>query len=138
MLTVEGVVSRIPNAKYFSVLDANQGFWQIKLDHESSKLCTMNTPIGRYRFLRLPFGISSASEVFQRSIAQMIEGLEGVANIIDDLLVWGDSIQEHDERLKKLLECARKKKQFKTQQEQVQNKNDGDQIHRTHTECSRS
>lgn len=108
MLTVEDVVSRMPNAKYFSVLDANQGFWQIKLDHESSKLCTMNTPIGRYRFLRLPFGISSASEVFQRSIAQMIEGLEGVVNIIDDLLVWGDSIQEHDDRLIKLLECARK------------------------------
>lgn len=68
----------------------------------------MNTTIGRYRFLRLPFGKSSASEVFQRSIEQMIEGLESVVNIIDDLLVWGDSIQEHDERLIKLLECARK------------------------------
>ncbi|KAL1277849.1 hypothetical protein QQF64_024522 [Cirrhinus molitorella] len=107
VLTVEEVVSRMPNAKYFSVLDANQGFWQIKLDQDSSKLCTINTPIGRYRFLRLPFGISSASEVFQRSIAQMIEGLEGVVNIIDDLLVWGDTIEEHDQRLLKLLKRAR-------------------------------
>lgn len=101
----------MPNAKYFSVLDfgRDQGVWQIKLDHESSKLCTINTPIGQTRrFLRLPFGISSVSEVFQRSIAQIIEGLEGVVNIIIDLLVWGDSIQEHDERLIKLLECARK------------------------------
>lgn len=67
----------------------------------------MNTPIGRYRFLRLPFGISSASEVFQRSVAQMIEGLDGVVNIIDDLLVWGDSQEQHDQRLVKLLERAR-------------------------------
>lgn len=107
LLTVEEVVSRMPNAKYFSVLDANQGFWQIELDDESSRLCTMNTPIGRYRFVRLPFGISSASEVFQRSVAQMIEGLDGVVNIIDDLLVWGDSQEQHDQRLVKLLERAR-------------------------------
>ena len=107
LLTVEEVVSRMPKAKYFSELDANQGFWQIKLDEESSKLCTFNTPIGRYRFLCLPFGISSASEMFQRSVAQMIEGLEGVVNIIDDLLVWGDTIEEHDQRLIKVLERAR-------------------------------
>ena len=107
LLTVEEVVSRMPKAKYFSVLDANKGFWQIKLDEESSKLCTFNTPIGRYRFLRLPFGISSAPEVFQRAIAQMIEGLEGVVNIIDDLLVWGDSVEEHDHRLRLLLQRAK-------------------------------
>lgn len=102
LLTDEEVLSRMPNAKYFSVLDTNHGFWQIKLDEESSKLCTFNMPIGKYRFLRLPFGNSSASEVFQRSLAQMIEGLEGVVNIIDDLLVWGDTIEQHDERLRKL------------------------------------
>lgn len=38
----------------------NQGLWQIKRDNESSKLYTFNTPMGRYRFLRLSFGISSA------------------------------------------------------------------------------
>ncbi|XP_056109383.1 uncharacterized protein K02A2.6-like [Rhinichthys klamathensis goyatoka] len=107
LLTVEEVVSNMPNAKVFSVLDANQGFWQIKLDDDSSKLCTFNTPIGRYRFLRLPFGISSASEVFQRAVAQMIEDLDGVINIVDDLLVWGETVQEHDARLRKLLQRAR-------------------------------
>lgn len=57
LLTVEVMVSNMPNAKVLSVLDANQGFWQIKLDNESSKLCTFYTPIVRYRFLHLPFGI---------------------------------------------------------------------------------
>ncbi|KAL1277373.1 hypothetical protein QQF64_024046 [Cirrhinus molitorella] len=64
--TIEEVVAEMPRAKIFSVVDANQGFWQIRLDEESSKLCTFNTPFGRYSFTRLPFGISSAPEVFQR------------------------------------------------------------------------
>lgn len=107
LLTVEEVVSSMPKAKVFSVVDANHGFWQIQLDEESSKLCTFNTPIGRYRFLRLPFGVSSASEVFQRAVAQMIEGLDGVVNVIDDLLVWGENDEEHDRRLVQLLNRAR-------------------------------
>lgn len=107
--TVEEVVASMPKAKVFSVLDANHGFWKIKLDEESSKLCTFNTPIGRYRFLRLPFGVSSASEVFQHAIAQMIEGLDGVVNVIDDLLVWGETVEEHDRRLIQLLKRAREK-----------------------------
>ena len=44
--TIEEVVSRMPNAKIFSVLDASSGFWQIELDDDSSKLCTFNTPFG--------------------------------------------------------------------------------------------
>ena len=52
MQTVEDVVSRIPNAKVFSVLDANHGFWQVKLANESSDLATFNTPFGRYSYKR--------------------------------------------------------------------------------------
>jgi hypothetical protein len=65
MKTIEEVVAGMPEAKVFSVLDATSGYWQMKLNEESSKLCTFNTPFGRYRFTRLPFGIKSAPEVFQ-------------------------------------------------------------------------
>ena len=64
MKTIEDVVAGMPEAKVFSVLDATSGYWQMKLNEESSKLCTFNTPFGRYRFTRLPFGIKSAPEVF--------------------------------------------------------------------------
>ena len=69
MTTIEEVVASMPQAKVFSVLDATSGYWQVKLDEESSKLCTFNTPFGRYRFTRLPFGIKSAPEVFQNCTA---------------------------------------------------------------------
>ena len=65
MQTVEDVISRMPNAKVFSVLDANHGFWQVKLAKDSSKLATFNTPFGRYSYTHLPFGIESAPEMFQ-------------------------------------------------------------------------
>ena len=55
--TTEEVVADMPQAKVFSVLDATSGYWQVKLDEASSKLCTFNTPFRRYRFTRLPFGI---------------------------------------------------------------------------------
>ena len=50
MKTIEEVIANIPKARYFSVLDAKSGYWQIKLDEYSSKFCTFNTPFGRYRF----------------------------------------------------------------------------------------
>ena len=55
MGTIEDIVTRMPNAKVFSVLDASSRFWQVKLDPSSAKLCTFNTPFGRYMLKRLPF-----------------------------------------------------------------------------------
>ena len=46
MTTIDKIATRMPNAQVFSVLDASSGFWQIKLDKPSAKLCTFNTPFG--------------------------------------------------------------------------------------------
>ena len=62
---------------------------------------------GRYRFVRLPFGIKSAPEAFQKIISQMVSDIEGAEAIIDDILVLGSHHKEHDQRLKKVLDRAR-------------------------------
>ena len=72
MKTVEEIAARMPDAEVFSVLDASSGFWQIQLDKESARLCTFSTPFGHYMFKRLPFGISSAQDVFQRIMYEII------------------------------------------------------------------
>lgn len=107
MKTIEEVISQMPNAKFFTKLDATQGYWQVRLDEESAKKCTFNSPYGRYRFNRLPFGISSAPEVFQSIMSQIFDGHEGVEVIVDDLLIWGETQEQHDERLKQTLDRAR-------------------------------
>ena len=108
MKTIEDVVSRLPNAKVFSTLDAASGFWQIQLDKESSNLTCFNTLFGWYKFNRLPFGITSAPEVFQGTMEALFEDLEGCEVIVDEILVWGKDDAEHDRRLVQVLERAQK------------------------------
>lgn len=107
--TVEEVMARMPKAAVFSKLDAHQGFYQVELDDESSDLCTFNTPYGRYKYKRMPFGISSAPEVFQAIMSQIFDDIEGVEVIADDILVWGEDTPTHDRRLKEVLERARER-----------------------------
>ena len=90
----------------FSKLDAVKGFWQIPLDEKSSKLCTFNTPIRRYRFTRLPFGICDASEVYQQAMETEFGDIAKI--IIDDILVSGETREEHDWKLLEVLKRARK------------------------------
>mgnify|MGYP003690547807 CR=1 FL=1 len=80
-------MSQFKNAKYFSMLDASSGFWQMKPDKTSSTYTCFNTPVGRYRFLRLPFGISSAPEVYHKSMHMLQEHIKGTSSCIEDILV---------------------------------------------------
>ena len=107
LTTLEELTLMLSDAKYFSVLDDTSGYWQIKLDEESSLLTTFNTPFGPYRFARIPFGIHSAQEVFQKTMDMAFEGINGCKSIIDDMLVWGSSKEEHDQYLRKVLERTR-------------------------------
>ncbi len=99
LLAVDQTLAMLAGAKVFTKLDATSGFWQIPLSKESKLLTTFITPFGRYAFNRLPFGISLAPEHFQRRISQMLEGCEGVVCHADDILVYGEDMQKHDERL---------------------------------------
>ncbi|UYV70824.1 K02A2.6-like [Cordylochernes scorpioides] len=101
--SVEYTLAQMGGAKLFSKLDANSGFWQIPLSEESSSLTTFLTPFGRYRFKRLPFGISSAPEVFQRKMSNLLESQSGVNCHMDDIVIWGATQEEHDERLRCVL-----------------------------------
>ena len=114
MPTLEELLPKLCEAKIFSTLDAKDGFYQISLDETSSKLTTFWTPFGRYRYLRMPFGVSLAPEEFERNLQEKLGDLEGIAVIRDDIIVMGfgetqeQAVHNHDENLLKLLERARK------------------------------
>ena len=86
---VDETLAQLTGAKVFSKLDFNSGFWQIPLAPQSRLLTTFITPHGRYCFNKLPFGISSAPEHFQKRMMKILEGLDGVLCLIDDVLVFG-------------------------------------------------
>ncbi|CAC5390626.1 unnamed protein product [Mytilus coruscus] len=105
---VEESLAKLANARMFTKLDANSSFWQTNLAEESRPLTTFITPFGRYCCNRLPFGINSASEFFQKRMSETVEGYQGVLCHMDDVLVFGSSQEEHDERLEKILEAIGK------------------------------
>ena len=90
-------------AKVFSKLDASNGYWQIVVDYSTYDLLTFGTAFGRYKFKRMPYGIHSASEIFQLEISKIIADCEGSVNSQDDIIVWGETKQIHDQRLHKVL-----------------------------------
>ena len=107
MKTVEGVAAKVNNAKVYSVPDASNGYWQIKLAKHSQKYTTFNTPCGRYKYLRLCFGIKSSCEVFQRTVSQILENFDGFEVIADNILIWRKDTHEHNERLCAVLKRIR-------------------------------
>lgn len=106
----EDVSAKLNNMKYFTVLDLKDGYWHVKLDEKSKKLCTFATPFGNYRFLRLPFGIKTAPGVFQQMNFDNFGDIENTLIYFDDILIVGRTKKEHDETLRKVLERAREKK----------------------------
>ena len=116
MPTIDDIAPKLTKAKVFSVMDAKNGFWQVALDESSSYLTTFWTPMGRYRWCRMPFGLKTASDEFQRRQAQALEGLPGVVTIVDDVLICGsgDTLDQagndHDNNLLRLLDRARQKR----------------------------
>jgi len=102
MPTLEENIHRFNQGKIFSVFYIKDAFQTIALTHESSLLTTMNTPWGCYCWTRLPFGVSSAPEEFQRHLRDALCGLDSVVNIADDVLVVGkgeslaDATRVHD------------------------------------------
>jgi len=94
--TVESTLAKLKDAKIFTKLDANSSFYQIKLAKESQILTQFLTPFGRFCFTRLPFGITSGSEVFQERINSILCNMPNVNCQIDDILVDSADINSHE------------------------------------------
>ena len=89
----------IAHAKVFSTFDLRNGYWHVKLDEESGYMTSFDTPFGRYRWLRFPFGTSISSEMFQRHLYQAKGDLKDILNIADDVLLYdvGETKEEAHE-----------------------------------------
>ena len=103
------VQAQLSGMKVFTVVDMKDCYWHVKLSDESSYYCTFNTPWGRKRFLRMPFGISSASEIMQKRNEETFGDIQGVHVIADDLIIAARDDQEHDDILHRVLTRARDK-----------------------------
>ena len=96
---IDDLLPDLTDARVLTKVDLASAFWHLELDRESSMLTTFATPYGRYRWLRLPFGLSVSSEIFQKRLHQELQGLPGVKCIADDILIHGTCEADHDSNL---------------------------------------
>ena len=96
---LEDTLHELGQSKVFSKADLSSGYWHVILDEESSKLTTFQTCFGRYRWLRLPFGLCVSSEIFQKRMLECFQDLPGIVCIADDVIIHGKDTDDHDKNL---------------------------------------
>ena len=89
---IEELFAKLFGGKYFSKLDMSQAYLQLQLDDDSKKLVTVNIHCGLLQYNRLPFGVSAAPAVFQRTMENLLRGYQGVCIY---LLISGSTIQRN-------------------------------------------
>ncbi len=103
--TIEEIIHDLNGACVFSKLDLRSGYNQLELKESSRYITTFSTHLGLFRYKRLNFRISSASEIFQETVRCVIQNVANVKNISDDIIVYGKTQGEHDEALNALMKA---------------------------------
>lgn len=103
-LCADDVRSSIPhNAKYFSVIDLKDAFWQLQIFLKDREKTTFYTPQGLYQFKSMPFGLTDSSRLFSSWILHVCRDLPFVVPYIDDLVICSASKEEHIEHMRLIL-----------------------------------
>lgn len=102
MPVVEDYIARLGRGSIWSKLDIREAFLQVELAEESRDVTTFMTNRGLFRFKRLPFGLVTAPELFQKAMDEILADCSGTYWYLDDIIVEGKDVEEHDIRLEKV------------------------------------
>ena len=100
---VEELFTSLSGGKKFSKLDLSHAYLQLELEEQSRELVTINTHKGLFQYTRLPFGVSAAPAIFQRTIEGVLANIPHTVAFLDDILITGKTEKEHLENLEKVL-----------------------------------
>lgn len=107
MPSPESIFSKMTGKKFVSKIDLSKGYWQVPMADESKPLTAFSTPSGLYQFRTMPFGLVNAPATFSRMMRKLLQGMNGVENFIDDVIVFTDTFEEHLHILKTVFERLR-------------------------------
>jgi len=100
---IEDLYVKLTKGACFTKLDLSQAYQQLPLDSESKLLTAINTPKGLFVYNRLPYGVSSAPGIFQRTMEKLLAGIPMVAVYLNDILISGRTREEHDQNVRTVL-----------------------------------
>nr|XP_043067227.1 uncharacterized protein K02A2.6-like [Drosophila bipectinata] len=105
--TKESLFHIIRHGKQFSKIDLKDAYLQMELDEDSKTIMVVNTPLGLFQYQRLPYGIASAPAIFQRYLEQLLKGVEGCGNYLDDIIISAPTSEQHLKRIDQVLSILR-------------------------------
>ncbi len=102
------ILDQVGPCAVLSKLDLTAGFHQVRMDEESSKFTTFSCPLGKFRFVRMPFGLKNAPAIFQAIVEQVLKPVKGCSrNYIDDVIVFSNSWNEHLRDVSRVLDVLK-------------------------------
>ena len=101
---LDDIIDSVGEAKYVTKLDLLKGYYQIELTESAKTISAFITPFGLFQYEVMAFGMTNAPSTFQRLINHIIRDIEGVYAYLDDIVIIGDTWEEHFHRLALLLE----------------------------------
>ncbi len=88
-----------------TTLDVTAGFHQLEMDEDSSELTTFVCPFGKYRYLRMPFGLKNAPAIFQAVVENVLKPVSDCCrNYVDDIIIYSSNWSDHLSH-RKVIEC---------------------------------
>lgn len=103
---IEDALACLSGSKWFSVLDLRSGYYQVPMNESDKEKTAFICPAGFFQFERMPQGVTGAPATFQRLMEQTVGDMNllEVLVYLDDLIVFGATLEEHESRLLKVLD----------------------------------
>ena len=106
MRILEEIIDLLKGSLYFTIFDSTKSFFHVPIDDNSRQLTAMLTPIGIYLYNVLAMGLSNTTDIFEACMRNIVDGLQGVINIADDILVYASDYNVFKLNVISFLNCC--------------------------------
>ncbi|CAM4577627.1 unnamed protein product [Lepidochelys kempii] len=105
---IEEVFAELRGAKMFPTLDLQSAYHKVMLHEDSRDLTAFITHEGLFCIKHVPYSLASAPGAFQTMMPLILKNQHGVQCYLDDVIVFGNTSEEHDNNLQSVLNCISK------------------------------
>ena len=98
----EEIYAKLNKGNYFSTFDFYKGYWQIPMNVDDKEKTAFSSTLGLFQFVRMPFALVNAGATYERMMRKLLSGMQGVANYVDDVIVYSATWDEHMFSLREL------------------------------------
>ena len=104
MPKVEDIFSKLNEVRYFTTLDLHTGYHHIYLDESSILKTAFNSPVGKYEYVKVPFGLAQAPAYFQELMTEILKDFDFAIAYPDDIIIFSRMAEEHLSHIRQVFE----------------------------------